>query len=146
MLRSVVVVLISAVMALPAFAKTYKNTYPDSCSQLWPAVKDVLSNPNNYDVTATDDAKMHADYDVKHAAHVNVSGAILQRKNHVTLVPKDNGCEMQVVSNYSGWEHNDQGDFKSRVDESLAKLKNPNAPQADKTANAAEPAKPANSK
>jgi len=30
--------------------------------------------------------------------------------------------EMQVVSNYSGWEHNDRGDFKKRVDESLAKL------------------------
>ena len=31
--------------------------------------------------------------------------------------------EMQVGSNYSGWEHNDKGDFKTRVDESLAKLK-----------------------
>jgi len=142
MLRTVVVVFISVIVALPAFGKTYKSTYPDSCSQLWPAVKDVLSNPNNYDVTATDDAKMHADYDVKHAAHVNISGAILQRKNHVTLVPKDNGCEMQVVSNYSGWEHNDQGDFKSRVDESLAKLKNPNATATAKTASATEPAKP----
>ncbi len=29
---------------------------------------------------------------------------------------------MQVVSNYSGWEHNDRSDFKTRVDESLAKL------------------------
>jgi len=144
MLRSVVVALISVILALPAFGATYKNSYPESCSELWPAVKDVLSNPNNYNVTKTDDAKMHADYDVKHAAHVNISGALLQRKNHVTLVPKDNGCEMQVVSNYSGWEHNDQGDFKSRVDESLAKLKNSNAPPTDKTANATEPAKPAN--
>jgi len=144
MLRSLVVVLISLIVALPALGKTYKSTYPDSCTQLWPAVKDVLSNPNNYTVTSSDDAKMTADYDPKHAAHVNISGALLQRKNHVTLVPKDSGCEMQVVSNYSGWEHNDQGDFKSRVDESLAKLKNPNAPAPDKTANTTEPAKPAN--
>jgi hypothetical protein len=41
---------------------------------------------------------------------------------------------MDVVSNYSGWEHNDQGDFKKRVDEALAKLKAATAP---------EPAKPA---
>jgi hypothetical protein len=38
-------------------------------------------------------------------------------------MPKDAGCEMDIVSNYSGFEHNDQGDFKTRVDESLAKLK-----------------------
>jgi hypothetical protein len=30
---------------------------------------------------------------------------------------------MSVVSMYSGLSHNDQGDFKKRVDESLAKLK-----------------------
>jgi len=28
---------------------------------------------------------------------------------------------MQVVSNYSGFEHNDREDFKTRVDEALAK-------------------------
>lgn len=36
--------------------------------------------------------------------------------------------------NFSGREHDDKGDFKTRVDESLAKLKN---------AKPAEPAKPA---
>jgi hypothetical protein len=40
---------------------------------------------------------------------------------------------MQVVSNYSGFEHDDKGDFRKRVDESLAKLK---------AAKPAEPAKP----
>jgi hypothetical protein len=135
MKRYVVVMLMSCIAALPAFGATYKNSYTESCSDLWPAVKDTLSNTTNYNVIATDDAKMHADYDVKHAAHVNISGALLQRKNHVTLVPKGTGCEMQVVSNYSGWEHNDQGDFKTRVDESLAKL--------TKGAKPAETAKPA---
>ena len=52
MLRSAVLVLISVIVALPAFGKTYKSTYPDSCTQLWPAVKDVLSNADNYNVTA----------------------------------------------------------------------------------------------
>jgi hypothetical protein len=42
---------------------------------------------------------------------------------------------MQVVSNYSGFEHNDRDDFKKRVDESLAKLKSatpsePTTPEA----------------
>jgi len=146
MLRSLVVALISVLFAIPAFGKTYKSTYPDNCSQVWSAVADTLSNPDNYNVTQKDDATMHAEYDVKHAAHVNVSGALLQRKNHVTLVPKGTGCEMQVVSNYSGWEHNDQGDFKSRVDESLAKLNNANASASPKPASAAEPTKTAESK
>jgi hypothetical protein len=136
MMRSVIVALISLIVALPAFGKTYKNTYPDPCSDVWGAVKDTLSNPDNYNVTASDDAQMTASYDPKHAAHVNISGALLQRKNHVTLVPKDTGCEMRVVSNYSGWEHNDQGDFKTRVDQSLAKLKGAKAPEAAKPAEA----------
>jgi hypothetical protein len=110
-------------LALPALGKTYKNTYPVACTEIWPAVQIVLSNPDNYNVTGSDDAKMTADYDVKHSAHVNVSGALLQRKNHVTLLPKGTGCEMQVVSNYNGWEHNDQGDFKTRVDEAMTNSK-----------------------
>jgi len=117
-------------LARPAFGKTYKNTYPVACSEIWPSVKTVLSNPDSYNVTATDDAKMTADYDVKHAAHVNISGAILQRKNHVRLLPKGTGCEMQVVSNYSGWEHNDQGDFKQRVDEAMTNAKPAAVPKA----------------
>ncbi len=133
MTRSLVLALISLALALPAFGKTYKSTYPVPCGEVWPAVKDTLSNPENYDVTESDDAQMKASYDVKHAAHVNISGTLLQRKNHVALVSKGATCEMQVVSNYSGWEHNDQGDFKKRVDDSLAKLK---------AAKPAEPAKP----
>lgn len=117
--------------------KTYKTAYPVSCGELWNVVKDTLSNAeNNYEVVAKDDTQMHADYDVKHAAHVTITGAILQRQNHVALVPKNNACEMQVVSNFSGWKHSDRGDFKRRLNESLVKLKN--APPAK----AAEPTPP----
>jgi hypothetical protein len=123
----------SRALALPAFGKTYKNTYPVPCSGVWGAVKDTLSNAENYNVVESDDAKMTASCNVKHSAHVNASGAILQRTNRVTLVSKGTECEMQVVSNYSGWEHNDRGDFKTRVDESLAKLT---------AATPAQPAKP----
>ena len=131
--RVVVVALIALALALPAFGKTYKSTYPVACSEVWGAVKTTLGNAENYSVVESDDAKMTASYNVKHAAHVTITGAALQRTNHVTLVAKGAGCEMQVVSNYSGFEHNDKGDFKQRVDESLAQMK---------AAPAAQPAKP----
>jgi len=126
-------VALASLLALPAFGKTSKNTYPAPCSELWGAVKDVLGNAENYDVVESNDTLMAATYKVKHAAHVTVSGAILQRANHVALVSKGTECEMQVKSNYSGFEHNDSGDFRTRVEESFAKLKG---------SKPAEPAKP----
>ncbi|MGB9236665.1 MAG: hypothetical protein WCC04_19830 [Terriglobales bacterium] len=132
-----VVALLLISLALPALGKTSKSTYPASCSEMWGAVKDVLGNAENYNVEESDDALMTATYKVKHAAHVTVSGAVLQRANHVALVSKGAECEMQVKSNYSGFEHDDSGDFKKRVEESFAKLKGPKP---------AEPAKPAEEK
>jgi hypothetical protein len=129
----VVVALMALALVLPAFGKTYKSTYPVPCSQVWGAVKDTLGNPENYRDVKSDDSQLTASYNPKHSVHFDVSGVILQRTNHVTLVSKGSGCEMQVVSNYSGWGHEDQGDFKKRVDESLAK---------PKAASPAEPAKP----
>jgi hypothetical protein len=133
--RLVIGALVALSLALPAFGWTYKSTYPVPCSEVWPAVKDTLGDAEHYAVVQSDDAKMTASYNVKHSAHVNVSGAVLQRTNKVTLVSKGTGCEMQVVSNFSGWEHNDRGDFKNRVDEALAKRK---------AATSSQPAKPEN--
>ena len=126
------------------FAETYKSTYPVPCSDVWGAVKDTLGHADNYNVVESDDVKMTASYKVKHAAHVTITGAVLQRTNHVTLVAKGTGCEMQVVSNYSGFEHNDRGDFKTRVDEALAKPKAPDTsePKVGDTAESAKPADP----
>jgi hypothetical protein len=98
---------------------------------VWAAVKDTLGNQENYAVDQSDDATMTAAYHPKHAVHVTITGAALQRTNHVTLLTKGAACEMQIVSNYSGFEHNDRDDFKKRVDESLAKLKS--APPAQPT-------------
>jgi beta-mannanase len=88
-----------------------------------------------------DDAKTTAEYQPKHSVHVDITGTVLQRMNHVTLVPKGTGCEMEVVSNWSGWGHEDQGDFKKRVDETLVKAKAPGEP-AKPAAVAAKPAGP----
>jgi len=121
-IRFVGAALVVLLFALPLLGKTYKSTYPIPCSELWPAVKTVLADAQHYEVKATDDAKMHADYEAKHEAHVTVTGVFTQRTNHVTLVAKGTGCEMQV-SNFSGWEHDDRGDFKKRVDDALVKPK-----------------------
>lgn len=118
-------------VALPAVGKSYKNTYYVPCKDVWSAVKAVLANEDNYAKVTSDDAKMTADYAPKHSVHFDVSGVILQRMNHVTLVQKETGCEMNVVSNYSGWGHEDQSDFKKRVDDTMTQPKD-TKPAADK--------------
>jgi len=139
-MRLAVVVAATLALALPAFGagnKTYKNTYPVACSELWGAVKVALGNADNYKDVQSDDDKMTADYNVKHSIHWSVTGAINQGKNRVSLVPIGTTCEMSVVSMFSGFSHNDQGDFKKRVDEALAKL------QAPKPAELTKPETPA---
>ncbi len=139
--RLVIAAVMSLALALPAFGKTSKSTYPAACSELWGAVKDTLGNAENYNVEESDDTLMTAAYKVKHNVHVTITGAVLQRTNHVALVSKGAECEMQVKSNYSGFEHDDSGDFRKRVEESFAKLKA--APQPAQPAAAAQPAQPA---
>jgi hypothetical protein len=90
---------------------------------VWAAVKDTLGKAENYTLKITDESKMTVSYSVKHSAHVTVTGALRQRPNTVSLSPRGNGCEMEVQSNYSGFEHNDAGDFAKRVTESMAKRK-----------------------
>jgi hypothetical protein len=121
MMKSVLVALMSLTLAVPAFSKTHKETYPVPCSDLWAAVKDTLRNSGNYGIISTDNAEMTASY--------NILGAIRKRTNSVVLNTQGSGCELQIQSNYSGIAHDDAGDFKKRVDESLAKLKA--APPAD---------------
>lgn len=86
MMRFAVVALMSLALALTAFGKTYKSTYPVACSEVWSAVKDTLSNPENYNVKDSDDTRMHASCQPKHNVHVTITGAALQRTNHVTLM------------------------------------------------------------
>jgi hypothetical protein len=124
MLRRVfIVTVVMGFGILPAFGKTYKNTWPMACGDLWPAVKATLSQADNYAQVQVDDANMKADYQPKHSVHVDVSGVLLQRLNHVTLVGKGSACEMQVVSNYSGWGHDDKADFRKRVEDEVVKAK-----------------------
>ncbi len=119
---------------LPVFGASHETSYSNSCSELWPAVKEVINNPGNYKMVSTDDAKWTAFYDVKHKEHLSISGAVAQKTNQVTLVSQGTGCQMQVNSSFSGLTHDDQGDFVKRVNEALAKLQGAAKPM--------EPAKP----
>jgi hypothetical protein len=101
-------------VALPSFAKTHKENYSMSCSALWPAVKDVLRNSGKYGILGMDSTEMTASY---------IIGGTLtgKRVNSLVLNGKGDTCEMQIQTAYSGLGNNDEGDFKKRVDDALAK-------------------------
>jgi hypothetical protein len=127
-------ILLVSFLSVPAFASTHKDTYNVSCSELWRAVKDTLKNSGKYGIIAIDNTEMTASY--------NMGGNLAaKRTNSAMLNSKDNGagCELQVQTAYSGAFSNDAGDFKKRVDESLAKLKNA-PPEAPAPATAGAPA------
>ena len=114
MRRFATVTLMLLIGAGPSFAKTHKDMYSMQCSALWPAVKDALRNSGKYGILGIDNTEMTASF---------VIGGTLSGKriNSVVLNAKGDTCEMQVQTAYSGLVHNDEGDFKKRVDESLAK-------------------------
>ncbi|HUI84817.1 MAG TPA: hypothetical protein VL240_11360 [Candidatus Binatia bacterium] len=115
MMRSAVVALISLIVAVPAFGKTHNDTYSVPCSQLWDAVQETVKNSGYYTPVVLDNAQMTSAF--------NISGAIHSRTISVRLEPKGTNCEMQTQTSFSGVFQNDAGDFKSRVDHALAKLK-----------------------
>jgi hypothetical protein len=117
MRRIAVLALTLASMAVPSFAKVHKDTYSIPCSALWPAVKDTLRNSGKYGILGLVDSEMTATYSM------GIGSLGQKRSNSVTLnAAGDNSCEMVVQSGYSGLGNNDAGDFKKRVDASLAKL------------------------
>jgi len=146
MTKSVVVALMSLILAVPAVGKTHKDTFDVPCSELWSAVKDTLRNSGKYGIIAIDNTEMTASY--------NIGGALGgKRVNSVVLNSQGAGCEMQTQTAYSGLGTNDAGDFKKRVEDSLAKLKGskpsepaqpeaPSAPAAPQPAGATTPVPP----
>ena len=132
MLRFTVATFLLFTFASSALSKTHKTTFPNGCSEVWAAVKDTLGNAENYTIKIADESRMTVSYSVKHSAHVTVTGALRQRPNTVSLTPQGAGCQMELLSNYSGFEHNDAGDFTKRVNESLARRKETAPAQAAK--------------
>ncbi|MGB0065589.1 MAG: hypothetical protein WBP85_14195 [Terracidiphilus sp.] len=103
------------VFAVPAVASTHKEDFDVSCPVLWQAVRDVVRNSGKYGIISINSEEMTASYNIGG----NLTG---KRINTVILDPKGTGCQMQVQSAYSGLVNNDAGDFKKRVDASLAKM------------------------
>jgi hypothetical protein len=117
MKRMVVVAMMLVTAVGPSFAKTHKDMYPVSCSTLWPAVKDTLRNSGKYGILGMDSAEMTATYSM------GIGSIGQKRTNSVVLnVKGDSSCEMVVQSGYSGFTNDDAGDFRKRVDKSLAQL------------------------
>ena len=102
-------------LSAPAFAKTHKDAFNVPCSTLWPAVKDTLRNSGKYGIISIVNDELTASYNIGG----NLTG---KRINTVLLNEQGDSCEMQVQTAYSGLANNDAGDFKKRVDLSLAKL------------------------
>jgi hypothetical protein len=135
-MKRIVVTILFALTAIPAFGSTHKDTFNVSCNELWRAVKDTLRNSGKYGIIAIDDKELTASYNIGG----NLTG---KRINSAVLNDQNNGagCELQVQTAYSGLVNNDYGDFKKRVDDSLTKLKGqPLTANEDKTAPAAAPA------
>lgn len=114
-MKRMIVGLLVVCCAMPALAKTHKDNYNIPCATLWKAVHDVVRNSGKYGIISINAEEMTASYNIGG----NLTG---KRINTVVLNPQgDNGCEMQIQTAYSGLVNNDAGDFKKRVDDSLAK-------------------------
>ena len=105
-------------LAAPGFATTHKDVFNVPCNELWRALKDTLKNSGKYGIIGLNDSEMTASYNIGG----NLTG---KRINSAVLNSKDNGasCELQVQTAFSGLVNNDAGDLKSRVTDSLVKLK-----------------------
>jgi len=124
-----------------ALAKTHSDVFSVPCTVLWAAVKGTLRNSGKYGIIGIDNTEMTASYNIG-----GFPGG--KRINSLVLNDKGNDCEMQTQTAFSGLAHDDAGDLKKRVEESLAKLQsaktNPSvAPQTPASPPAAPTKSPA---
>ena len=131
-MKRLVILILLAALAAPAFASTHRDMYKVPCDELWRALKDTLKNSGKYGILAIDNSEMTASY--------NIGGNLKEKRtNSAVLNSKESGkaCELQIQTAYSGALTNDAGDLRKRVNESLAKLKSvPLAPSEPPAATA----------
>jgi len=129
-MQRLLVVLFLIMFGGSAIAKTHHDMFEVPCSTLWPAVKDTLRNSGKYGIIGIDNEEMTASY--------NIGGYMGgKRTNSLVLNPKGNQCELQVQTSYSGLVHNDEGDLKDRIEQSLKKLQASGAQPASSGGSAA---------
>ena len=128
-IRLLLIVQLLIVFVPLAAAKTHKDVYPVSCDTLWRSVKDTVRNSGKYGIIAIDNVEMTASF--------NIGGTLTGKRVNSVVLNKlgDKSCEMQVQTAFSGLVNNDYGDFKKRVEDTMAKFA--------KEAPPAEAAKPA---
>jgi len=112
MRRRAIALLTLLMAAGPGFAKTHKDMYSVPCSKVWLAVKDTVRNSGSYQIIWLDSSEMIASYAIGVGNNMRI--------NSTVLTAKGDSCEMQVQTAFSGPFNDDAGDFKKRVDDSLA--------------------------
>jgi len=115
------------VVVFPAYGKTRTDSFNVPCSNLWRAVRNTLANSGNYQITGINDSTMMASYLVGN----ELSG---QQINYVGLSVNGNTCAMQVQAAFRGLVHDDAGDFKKRVQQSLSMPQFPEAENENREA------------
>ena len=121
---SVILLLATMMMFVPvASAKTHKDNFAVPCDVLWRAVKDTIRNSGKYGVIGIDNEEMTASY--------NIGGTLGGKRTNSVILNRtsESTCEMQTQTAYTGLTHNDAGDFKERVQKSLAKLAEAGKPE-----------------
>ncbi len=138
-MKKIVSLLILLLVALGVFvpvasAKTHKDNFAVPCDVLWRAVKDAIRNSGKYGVIGIDNDEMTASY--------NIGGTLGGKRTNSVILNKtsESTCEMQTQTAYTGLAHNDAGDFKERVEKSLAKLAEAGKPNPSEEAKASPPA------
>jgi hypothetical protein len=130
-MKRLAITLFAVLLAVPSFAKVHRDMYSVSCTTLWAAVKDTLRNSGKYGIIGIDNNEMTATYTM------GIGSAGQKRQNSAVLnVKGDASCEMVVQSGFSGLGNDDAGDFKKRVDKSLAALQS--APSSEANPDAAK--------
>ena len=104
----------------PLFAGTNKVVFQMPCSALWPAVRDTVRNSGNYAVVFLDNTEMVASFAIGYGPSLRIDSAVLNVKG--------DACDIQVQPLYEGTFNDDAGDFKKRVDKTLAALKSSQQP------------------
>jgi hypothetical protein len=118
-MKRIFVLFLMFAFALPTYASTHKEQFNVSCKVLWAAVKDTLKNSGKYGIIGIDNEEMTASY--------NIGGNLTGKRQNSAVLNSTNGgagCELQIQTAYSGLVNNDAGDFRKRVDESLARHAN----------------------
>ncbi len=106
-----------------AFAKPKVKTYPQSCNQVWAAVKTATSSPH-YNFAQLDDSQKKGLVSTGN----NLTG---KRYLDITLTsPTPETCDVAVGGVFSGFAHDDKGDLFGRIEEAMKAPSPSTAPPA----------------